>query len=200
MSNPFQGNDFVRKQFPVQAVRVTPLNIKELAEACGGTIKHDGEKEGNFSRDYIHVRVVLPLNDEQTKARIGDWLVKQNRTFKVYKDPAFRKTFEQKDGSPVEPSPNPNHKGKHNKPKPKSKPKHPSPADMPEKRAEVPVTTDNLTHDNVPQMGDDELKAAGLPQSFEQPVVEEKPKPITLDELNASAEETTPGERFRGEA
>lgn len=99
MSDLFES--FVRKQFPVEAVRVDPLNIKEVAAACHGQIRHDGSKENQFSRDYIKVRVLLPLNDEQTKARIGDWVVRQGRSFKVYKDSAFRKTFEYPDGTNV---------------------------------------------------------------------------------------------------
>lgn len=99
MSDLFEG--FVRKQFRVRAVRVNPLNIKEVAKACKGRIMHDGSKENQFSRDYIRVRVIMPLNDEQTKARIGDWVVQQGKTFKVFKDDAFRRTFEYPDGQSV---------------------------------------------------------------------------------------------------
>ena len=93
--------DYVRKQFPVQAQRVTPLNIEKLAKWCGGKIKHDGNKEGNFSRDYIQVRVSQPAKPEHTQAKVGTWIVKSGRTWKVYNDTAFRKTFERSDGTPV---------------------------------------------------------------------------------------------------
>jgi hypothetical protein len=152
--------DFVRKQFPVQAARVTPMNIEELAEACGGKIMHDGEKENNFSRDYIKVRVAFPLNEEQTKARIGDWLVKQGRTFKVYKDKPFRSTFENRDGTPV-PGGNQNRgKGK-GKPSPANMPKKvepkPDPAVADVKQEDIPVPETELppptppTPDPAPQ-------------------------------------------------
>lgn len=95
-------HSFVRKQFPVQAIRVTPANIEELAAFCGGELKHDGEKEGNFSRDYIKVDAKGARTEEQTKARVGDWLVKQGRTWKVYKDKAFRSAFESKNRVTVE--------------------------------------------------------------------------------------------------
>lgn len=93
MSDLFEP--FVRKQFDVEAVRVDPTNIEAVAEACGGRIMGDGEKEGEFSRKYIKVKVFFPLNDEQTKARVGDWVVKHGKSFKVYKDKNFRKTFEE---------------------------------------------------------------------------------------------------------
>lgn len=184
MSEHFE--DFVRKQFPVQAARITPMNIKELAEACGGTLMQDGDKEGHFSRDYIKVRVVLPLNEEQTKARVGDWLVKQGRTFKVYKDPAFRKTFEQKDGAeaPGGTPPRKNNQNRKRKPKgkgprqPQNGPSNqqkpgnfvprtpPSPANMPKKRTDVPQSP-GIPVDNRRQYGDDQLRNMGLAQSFE---------------------------------
>ncbi len=94
--------NYVRKQFPVQAQRVTPLNMNDLAKWCGGEVKHDGDKEGNFTRDYIQVRVANPQKPEHSQAKIGSWIVKSGKTWKVYNDTAFRKTFERKDGSPVE--------------------------------------------------------------------------------------------------
>lgn len=90
--------NYVRKQFPVRAARVTPMNLEELAKWCGGQIK-EGEKEGNFSRKFIKVRVAFPVSDRQTEARVGDWLVKSGRLFKVYNDKAFRRTFHHEDGS-----------------------------------------------------------------------------------------------------
>lgn len=164
-------NQFVRKQFSVNAVRVTPLNIREVAQACHGKIMHDGEKEGNLSRDYIKVRVILPLHDEQTKARIGDWVVRQGRTFKVYKDGTFRKTFEQRDGSPVTSDTSDNtHKDIEEARKNTKKVKAPSPADIPAKKSEIKgVEAKAMTIDEAKAVkGDDE-----------------KPKPITLDELNS---------------
>lgn len=128
----FQGQDFVRKQFPVQAVQVTPNNIDQLAESVKGEVKHDGDKEGNFSRTYIDVPVRKPLNKRQTQAYIGDWIVKQGRTFKVYSDKSFNQQFETKNGVVTQ--------------KQKSKPKFhkggavkaPNPGSMPKKRTDVP--------------------------------------------------------------
>jgi hypothetical protein len=98
MSN---DNEYVRKPFEVVAERVTPLNLQRLAKWCGGKIHSDGEKEGNFSRDYIHVKVQDARTPEHERAKIGDWIVKSGRTWKVYNDKAFRRSFQKKDGSAV---------------------------------------------------------------------------------------------------
>lgn len=202
MSNQFQG--YQRKTFPVQAARVTPLNIKELAEVCGGKIMEDGEKEGQYSRQYIKVRVAFPLNEEQTKARIGDWLVKQGRTFKVYKDKPFRSTFESTDGTPI-PQLNQQDRKPVEKQEKKALPNGPTPANMPKRLAEgVPEVGDKMegqSHSGITSetvevpvvnpeptsvMSDD---AHVLPVSDTSPAEGEKPvsKPITLDELNDQA-------------
>lgn len=151
----FEFENFVRKQFPVQAVRVTPQNIEELAESCGGKIMHDGEKEGNFSRDYIKVLVQYPKNERQTQAHIGDWLVKQGRNYKVYLDPAFRATFEYPNGESL-PGGNPNRKNRG--PQKKHHPQGPSPANMPKKvlvpekgpeQEDIPAGTPVITSETV---------------------------------------------------
>ena len=123
----FQGQDFVRKQFPVQAVQVSPNNIDQMATAVKGEVKHDGDKEGNFSRTYIDVPVRKPINKRQTQAYIGDWIVKQGKTFKVYPDKNFHQQFETKNGVVTQkPRPNPKNHGKVGK--------GPNPASMPKKR------------------------------------------------------------------
>lgn len=171
----FQG--FQRKTFNVQAARVTPLNIEALAEACGGKVMHDGEKEGNLSRDYIKVRVAYPLNDEQTKARVGDWLVKQGRNYKVYKDKPFRNTFEQLDGKPVP---------QENQPKREQTPQKtngPSPAQMPKKRTEV---RDETGPEIVDLPTGQQIEPEGLPSdpepveisAPENPIVPEGEEPV----------------------
>lgn len=90
-----------RKSFDAVTVRVTPLNIEEVAKWCGGTIQHDGEKEGNYSRDYIKVPVASPFNKRQTEAHVGDWVVQQRRSFKSFQNQAARAIFENRDGTPL---------------------------------------------------------------------------------------------------
>lgn len=121
MSNDF--SNYVRKQFTVSAVRVTPMNIDRLARECDGRIM-EGDKEGNFSRKFIKVRVAFANSERQTEAHIGDWLVRNGRDWKVYTDKAFRKTFEHKDGTPVEAAQMPAKQ-------------RPTPAQMPKKRTDA---------------------------------------------------------------
>lgn len=209
MSDLFQS--FNRKPFNVTAARVTPLNIEELAEACGGTIMHDGDKEGNFSRDYIKVRVAFPLNEEQTRARIGDWLVKQGRTFKVYKDKPFRSTFEMLDGSPVpgqgsrrESAPEQKGRSDHNviQNSPATKPTGPSPANMPKKLAETPSVEITSETVEVPVIPVTEPPLVFEPDEQINEIPEENvqtPKPITLDELNDQVGDTRSAQEIMAE-
>ena len=78
---------FVRKSFPVEAVRVTAENIEEVAQWC------DGDVQTENNQPFIKVRVQNPLNDRQTKAYFGDWVLYAGKGYKVYKDAAFNKSF-----------------------------------------------------------------------------------------------------------
>lgn len=120
-----------RKSFAAEAILVTPLNIIEVAQWCKGKIMHDGNKEGEFSRDYIKVRVAFPMNDRQTEAHIGDIVVKQKKTFKVYNSRALRGTFEMGDGTPI-------HFDQEAVQPAVKKPNGPTPGNMPKKMAPAP--------------------------------------------------------------
>jgi hypothetical protein len=138
MSDLFQ--DYVRKPFPVQAVLVTPLNIEELAKLCDSKIL-EGEKEGNFSRQYFKIRVDKPINDRQTEVHVGDYLVRQGRKFKSYQEKQFRSTFDLKNGNamPKQTTPGPGKK-QHN---------GPNPDQMPQKRT-VETSAPNVSEGAVP--------------------------------------------------
>lgn len=125
-----------RKSFDAETMQVTPLNINDVAKWCNGTVKHDGDKEGNLSRDYIKVRVAFPINIAQTEAHIGDYVVKQKRTFKVYKDKAARGTFELRNGQPLVSA----HDPQVQQP---VKNTGPNPGQMPKKRAPEPALADD---------------------------------------------------------
>lgn len=88
---------FIRKSFPVDAIQVTPENMEAVAKWCAGTIMKNGDKEGHLSRDYIQVRVAYPLNPRQTEAYLGDWVLKSGKSFKVYTNSAFEKSFQAQD-------------------------------------------------------------------------------------------------------
>lgn len=79
---------YVRKPFEVEAVEVTDANIEQVAEWCQGTLQI--EENG---RQFIKVRVARALNERQTKAYAGDWVLYAGTGFKVYTPKAFKKTF-----------------------------------------------------------------------------------------------------------
>lgn len=98
--------DYVRKQFPATAARITPMNIEELAKQCDGEVI-ESEKEGNLSRNAIRFKSTYTNGVRVLTAHVGDWLVKSGRNYRVYGDKAFQRTFE---------------KPKSSKPSPKSMP------------------------------------------------------------------------------
>lgn len=79
---------FARKPFYVDAVRVSEANIEEVAQWC------DGAVETEENQRYVKVKVLRPLNDRQTQAFIGDWVLFAGTGFKVYTTKAFDKAFE----------------------------------------------------------------------------------------------------------
>lgn len=82
---------YVRKPFPVQAVRVGPENINDIVDWCKG--KLDVDQGG---AQYIQVDAVRnPITPRQSKAYLGDWVLLTGTSFKVYTDKAFKKSFEQ---------------------------------------------------------------------------------------------------------
>jgi hypothetical protein len=82
---------YTRKPFVVEAVRVTEENREALAAWCDGTI----EQVPNGST-YIQVKVARALSERQTRAFVGDWILKttgDTPSFKVYTAYAFSNTF-----------------------------------------------------------------------------------------------------------
>lgn len=88
-TNMLETQKYVRKPFFVDAVQVTAENLADVAEWCGGDVRTAGQAQ------YIKVRVVRPLNERQTKAMIGDWVLYAGTGFKVYTPKAFSGAFEQ---------------------------------------------------------------------------------------------------------
>lgn len=83
---------FVRKSFPIQAVRVTEENMVEVAAWCGGAIK--SETQGKRTVTYVEVPVHRPMSERQKKAFVGDWVSFIGRSFKSYTQRAFDECFE----------------------------------------------------------------------------------------------------------
>lgn len=80
---------FARKPFYVDAVRISEENMEEVAQWCKGEIQVDPQ-EGR----HIKVRVLRPMNERQTTAFVGDWILDGGTGFKVYTAKAFDKSFE----------------------------------------------------------------------------------------------------------
>lgn len=85
-----ETNKFARKPFYVDAVQVTAENIEQVAAWCSGDVR----TEENNSK-YIKVRVARPMNERQTKAYIGDWVLYAGTGYKVYTNKAFVANFDQ---------------------------------------------------------------------------------------------------------
>lgn len=82
---------YERKPFTVQAIQVTPQNMREVAEWCGGVIV-PGERAGK-KQDCIQVDVKNALNEKQKYAFANDWVLKGTNGKKVYTSRAFNGCF-----------------------------------------------------------------------------------------------------------
>jgi hypothetical protein len=87
---------YERKSFPVSAVQVTKENLSEVAKWCGGEVQTKTTEIKNATKieDFVQVPVKNPLNEKQTRAFIGDWVLDHEGNFKVYTDRAFLKSFQ----------------------------------------------------------------------------------------------------------
>jgi hypothetical protein len=85
-----QTSVYNRKPLQVEAIQVTDDNLYEIAKWCGG----DVHTHPVNSKKHIEVKVLHPLHKKQSRAAIGDWVLKSEQGFKIYADSAFRKGFE----------------------------------------------------------------------------------------------------------
>lgn len=89
---------FVRKPFYVDGIQVTASNMNEVAQWCSGEIKEAPTASSKGKPvPFIKVRVKSPLNDRQTKAYVGDWVLLANGDFKVYTNKSFEAAFDSVD-------------------------------------------------------------------------------------------------------
>lgn len=89
-----QSQKYARKPYYADAVEVTEENFEEVAAWCQGEIIETAHKhEQGKTERHIRVRVHRPINDRQTRAFVGDFLVYLNG-YKVYPAVAFHKSFE----------------------------------------------------------------------------------------------------------
>lgn len=94
MSVAISTTQFVRKPIYVDAVRVTEDNFDEIANWCQGEIKQDEVPGKGTGKKYIRVRAHNPINNKQTKAYVGDWILYTAKGYKVYTNRAFRASFD----------------------------------------------------------------------------------------------------------
>ena len=87
-----ETQQYARKTFIIEAVQVTEDNIEEVAEWCSGDVRQVVGKDTEIKR-YVKVRVHHPLNERQTKAFVGDWVLYAGTGYKVYTPKAFAGCF-----------------------------------------------------------------------------------------------------------
>jgi hypothetical protein len=94
---PLNPQKYVRRPFPVEAVEVTADNMREVANWCGGRVRTDRQHWSSRSGEkYVQVHVPRALNDRQTMAYVGDWVLYSGNGpngFKVYNPKAFETSF-----------------------------------------------------------------------------------------------------------
>ena len=78
-----------RRPLQVEGVQVTEGNMESVAAWCGGEVIPTKGPRGN----YIKVPVIHPLNDSQTRAHVGSWVLFSEKGFKVYTERSFANSF-----------------------------------------------------------------------------------------------------------
>lgn len=82
---------YVRKPLYVDAVQVTDENFDEMVTWCNGKV----EIEESNSKKFIRIWVHNPMGPRQTKAFVGDWILRHTKGFKIYTPKAFEASFDE---------------------------------------------------------------------------------------------------------
>jgi hypothetical protein len=82
---------YVRKPLYVEAVQVTEGNFDEMVAWCNGAVEIE---EGN-GKKFIRIWVHNPMGPRQTKAFVGDWILRHQKGFKIYTQKAFEASFDE---------------------------------------------------------------------------------------------------------
>lgn len=86
---------YSKKPLFVEAVRVTRRNFADLTKWCEGNVETEGaDHHKHPGAKYIKIDAHNPLNARQTKAFVGDWILKSERGFKVYTHQSFCESFD----------------------------------------------------------------------------------------------------------
>lgn len=83
----------IRKSFPVKVIKVTPENMEEVAEWCGGQIRYVTQKGTKNKVPFIQVKVQGTATPRQKTAFAGDRVLNMGNGFKVYTPKAFENNF-----------------------------------------------------------------------------------------------------------
>lgn len=89
---------YMHKPLYVEAVQVTPENMVRVAEWCGGAIEIPGQRTKENPGTFIRVKAFRPAHEGQTKAFVGDWVVKSAKGYRVFNNTAFIANFVEVDG------------------------------------------------------------------------------------------------------
>ena len=89
-----QTQKYARKTFLIDAVQVTEHNMAEVAEWCQGEVLTQAATKNRPEAHYIKIRVHHPLNERQTKAFVGDWVLYAGTGYKIYTPKAFAGCFD----------------------------------------------------------------------------------------------------------
>lgn len=82
----FAPGEFIRRPYPVRAVRVSERNITRVAAWCGGVVREDEKLR-------IDMRTIVP-RPPRAYAFVGDWVLLSDKgLFKAYTDRSFRLSF-----------------------------------------------------------------------------------------------------------
>lgn len=95
MTTPLKVEKYVTKPTYVDAIRVTVDNLEDVALWCQGEVRtatRSWMKGGPHA--YVSVPVVRPLNERRTMAFVGDWVLFERESWKVYTQVAFEKRFD----------------------------------------------------------------------------------------------------------
>jgi hypothetical protein len=86
-----QIQHYQRKPLIVEAVQVTNDNIYDVAKWCDGDVR---TQHGAGKKKFIQVSVVNPKEPKVMRAMVGMWVLKSDQGFKIFSEPAFRKSWE----------------------------------------------------------------------------------------------------------
>jgi len=81
---------YQRKPLTVEAVQITEENLYEVAKWCEGDVR----THNITGKKFIQVDVLHPKDPKQTRASVGNWILKSEQGFKIFSDSAFKSGWE----------------------------------------------------------------------------------------------------------